>query len=203
MAPADVRGTEVGRSARERIVASAYELFTRRGIRAVGMDEVIERAAAARATVYRHFASKDELVLAVLQRRQQLWTHDLIEEQSRLRGNSPEDQLLAIFDVLQEWFRAGDGYDGCSFIRVLLEMGPAHPAGRASIAYMQELRTIVRQRAQAAGLLDTDDFARSFHILVKGSIVAATEGDLAAADRAQSMARLLIQQHRPAVSSHI
>ncbi|MBV9351818.1 MAG: TetR/AcrR family transcriptional regulator [Mycobacterium sp.] len=203
MAIPDVRGTRPGSSARERIVAAAYELFTRRGIRAVGMDEVIERAGVARATVYRHFGSKDELVLAVLQRRKQLWTYDLIEEQSRLRGNTPEDQLLAIFDVLHEWFHHADGYDGCSFIKVLLEMGAAHPAGQASIAYMEELRTIMRQRAQAAGLRDTDDFARSLHILAKGAMIAATEGDLAAAHRAQNMARALIEEHRPAVPSHI
>ena len=96
----------------------------------MGTDEVIARAGAARATLYRHFATKDALVLAVLQRREELWTHGLIEEQSRQRGNTPEEQLLAIFDVLHDWFQLRDGYEGCSFINVLLELGPAHPAGR-------------------------------------------------------------------------
>ncbi|MDT5225825.1 MAG: hypothetical protein QOG19_3232, partial [Mycobacterium sp.] len=63
--------------ARERILGAAYELFSRRGIRAVGTDEVIERAGVARATLYRHFATKNDLVLAVLDRREQLWTHGL------------------------------------------------------------------------------------------------------------------------------
>src|SRR5271165_684999 len=97
-------------SARERILCAAYELFGRRGIRAVGTDEVIHRAGVAKATLYRHFATKNDLVLAVLERREELWTHGLIEAQSELRGNTPEEQLLAIFDVMHDWFQARDGY---------------------------------------------------------------------------------------------
>ena len=131
---------------------AAYELFSRRGIRAVGTDEVIERAGVAKATLYRHFATKNDLVLAVLERREQLWTHGLIEAQSHLRGSTPEERLLAIFDVLHDWFQNRDGFEGCSFINVLLELGPDHPAGQASIVHIDNVRDIVRQRAIAAGL---------------------------------------------------
>lgn len=131
--------------------SAACELFSRRGIRAVGTDEVIERAEVARATLYRHFATKNDLVLAVLARREELWTHGLIEEQSRRRADTPEQQLLAIFDVLHEWFQLRDGYEGCSFINVLLEVGPDHPDGRAGIAHINHVRDIVRRRALAAG----------------------------------------------------
>lgn len=184
-------------SARERILNAAYELFSRRGIRAVGTEEVIERAGVAKATLYRHFATKDHLVLAVLQRREELWTHGLIEEQSRLRGNTAEEQLLAIFDVMHEWFQLRDGYEGCSFINVLLELGSKHPAGRASIAHIDHVRDIVRHRALAAGLADVEDFASSWHILMKGAIILAAVGDLDAAQRARKMARSLIDEHRP------
>lgn len=184
-------------TARERILAAAYELFSRRGIRAVGTDEVIERASVARATLYRHFATKNDLVLAVLQRREELWTHGLIEERSRQRGNTPEEQLLAIFDVMHDWFQLRDGYEGCSFINVLLELGPAHPAGRASIAHIDHVRDIVRHRALAAGLTDVEDFASSWHILMKGAIILAAVGELDAALRARKMACTLIEQHRP------
>jgi AcrR family transcriptional regulator len=185
-------------TARERILTTAYRLFTRRGIRAVGTDEVIAVSGVAKATLYRHFPSKNDLVLAVLQRREELWTLGLVEQQSRLRGETPEEQLLAIFDVFHDWFQDRDGYEGCSFINVLLEMGAGHPAGQASVAYLDNIRGIVRQRAQAAGLLDIDNFARSWHILMKGSIISAAEGDLEAAHRAQAMARALIEHHRPA-----
>ncbi|OBI98674.1 TetR family transcriptional regulator [Mycobacterium alsense] len=184
-------------SARDRILCAAYELFVRRGIRAVGTDEVIERAGVAKATLYRHFPTKNDLVLAVLHRREQLWTIGLVETQSRLRGASPEEQLLAIFDVFHDWFQNRDGFEGCSFINVLLELGTDHPAGQASVTYLDNIREIVRRRAEAAGLSDVDDFARSWHILMKGSIISAAEGDLDAALRAQRMARALIEQHRP------
>ena len=183
--------------ARERILSTAYRLFTRRGIRAVGTEEVIAQSGVAKATLYRHFPSKNALVLAVLQRREELWTLGLVEQQSRLRGNTPEEQLLAIFDVFHDWFQQRDDFDGCSFINVLLELGAAHPAGQASIGYLENIRTIVGERAEAAGLVDVDDFARSWHILMKGSIISAAEGDLRAAQRAQAMGRSLIERHRP------
>jgi AcrR family transcriptional regulator len=180
---------------RERILATAYELFSRRGIRAVGIDEVISRSGVAKATLYRHFRSKDDLVLAFLARREELWTLGFVEAESHRRGSTPEARLLAIFDVFDEWFRR-DGFDACSFINVLLEMGAEHPAGRASIGHLANIRAIVRDRAAGAGLRDPDGFARSWHILMKGSIVSAAEGDLDAARRAARMAVSLIDRHR-------
>ncbi|OCB30600.1 TetR family transcriptional regulator [Mycobacterium malmoense] len=184
-------------SARERILTAAYELFSRRGIRAVGTEEVIDRAGVARATLYRHFATKNDLVLAVLQRREELWTHGLIEEQSRQRGETPEEQLLAIFDVLHDWIQLRDGYEGCSFINVLIELGPDSPAGRACITHIDHVRDIVRHRAAAAGLTDVEEFASSWHILMKGAMVLAAVGDVDAALRARRMAVGLIDDHRP------
>ena len=181
--------------ARERILDTAYELFSRHGIRAVGVDEVIQRAGVAKATLYRHFPSKDELVLAFLRRREQVWTIDWVEAEAKRRGSTPEEQLLAIFDAFDGWFRRDD-FEACSFINVLLEMGPAHPASAASIQHLENIRSIVRRLAEEAGLRDPDSFARSWHILMKGSIVSAAEGDSEAAQRAKSMARCLIDEHR-------
>jgi AcrR family transcriptional regulator len=201
MATSDIR--PAAPSAHERILNAAYELFSRRGIRAVGTDEVIERAGVAKATLYRHFATKNDLVLAVLERREQIWTHGLIEAQSEQRGDTPEEQLLAIFDVMHEWFQLRDGFEGCSFINVLLELGAEHPAGQASIAHIDHVRDVVRRRALAAGLTDVEDFASSWHILMKGAIVLAAVGDLDAARRAQKMAIPLIAQHRPVAIEEI
>ncbi|MEU7214418.1 TetR/AcrR family transcriptional regulator [Nocardia iowensis] len=181
--------------ARERILATAYNLFTQRGIRDVGVDEVIATAGIAKATLYRHFRTKDELILAVLARRELVWTFGMVEQRSRQLGNTAEERLLAIFDVFDDWFGT-EGFEACTFINVLLEMGPQHPAGRASIDHLDTIRGVVRGRAEEAGLRDPDDFARSWHILMKGSIVSATEGDRHAARRAQAMARALIDSHR-------
>ena len=182
-------------AARERILDGSYGLFSRRGIRDVGVDEVIETAGVAKATLYRHFSSKDELVLAFLERREQLWTREFVEAGAESRGATPEDRLLAIFDVFDDWFRRED-FEACSFINVLLEMGVEHPAGGASVRHLENIRTVVSRLAREAGLRDPVSFAHSWHILMKGSIVAAAEGDVEAARRAQSIARLLIGEYR-------
>lgn len=181
--------------ARERILETAYELFSRRAIRDVGIDEVIDRAGVAKATLYRHFPSKDDLVVAFLERREERWTLAWVEEEARRRGATPEEQLLAIFELFDEWFHRDD-FEACSFVNVLLEMGPAHPVGQASVRHLATIRLVVSRLAEEAALRDPESFARSMHILMKGSIVSAAEGDAEAARRARSMAALLIEQHR-------
>jgi len=184
--------------ARERILETAYELFSRNGLRAVGIDEVIDKASVAKATLYRHFSSKDELVLAFLRRREDRWTHGWVEQEARRRGETAEEQLLAIFDLFDEWFHRDD-FEGCSFINVLLEVGDVgHPVGRASAEHLANIRALIATLAAEAGLRDPDEFARSWCILMKGSIVQAGEGDLDAARRGQRLGRLLIAEYRGA-----
>ena len=181
--------------ARQRILETAYDLFSRRGVRAVGIDEVVERANVAKATLYRHFKTKDDLVLAFLAEREQLWTLGFVELEARQRGATAEERLLAIFDVFDEWFNRDD-FEACSFINVLLELGTDHPAGKASVDYLENIRSVVATLAAEAGLRDTEAFARSWHILMKGSIISAAEGDREAAQRAKQLARLLIDEYR-------
>ncbi len=108
---------------RERLVTAAYELFARNGVQAVGVDAIIERSGVARQTLYRHFGSKQELVLAFLERREEVWTYGWLAAEVQRRERDPRRRLLAIFDVFDEWFRRPD-FEGCSFINVMLE----HPA---------------------------------------------------------------------------
>ena len=185
-----------GQGARERILGTAYELFSHRGIHDVGVDELVERAGIAKATLYKHFRSKDDLVLAFLEQREQIWTYGWVEGEARRRGATPDEQLLAIFDLFDEWFY-GDDFEGCSFVNTLLEFRDLeHPVGRASADYLENIRSLVRNLALEARLRDPDAFALSWHILMKGSIVQAAEGDRDAAKRAQALGRLLIEQHR-------
>lgn len=179
----------------DRILATAYELFSRRGIRDVGTNELISRSGVAKATFYRHFPSKDALVLAFLALRDQVWTVDLIVSEARRRGSTPEERLLAVFDVFGDWFHRDD-FEACTFINVLLEMGPEHPLGKASIGYLSRIRGHIEALAEEAGLSRTEEFARSWHILMKGSIISATEGDFLASKRAQQMGGWLIEHHR-------
>ncbi len=181
-----------GGGARERLLTAAYDLFSRRGIRAVGIDTIIARAGVAKMSFYRHFPSKDELVLAFLQKREQLWTHEWLEAEVSRRAATHRERLLAIFDVFDEWFQRED-FEGCSFINVLLEIVErGHPAREATTSHLANIRVIVRALADGAGVARPDDFARKWHILMKGSIVAAGEGDRLAAQRAREIGRLML-----------
>ena len=188
-------------SARERLLATSYDLFSRRGVRGVGVDEIITTSKITKATFYKHFRTKDELVLAFLDRRDREWTHGFVEAGARSRSDNPEGQLLAIFDVFDEWFSRPDDFEACSFVNVMLEMGPHHPVGQACVGYLQNIRSVVTGLASDAGLREPEEFARSWHILMKGSIVSAAEGDLKAAKRAQEMGRALIAQFRTPAAS--
>jgi AcrR family transcriptional regulator len=181
---------------RERLVTAAYELFARNGVQAVGVDAIIERSGVARQTLYRHFASKQDLVLAFLERREELWTDGWLAAEVRRRARDPERRLLAIFDVFDQWFRTPD-FEGCSFINVLLEYpDPYHPLHVAAAEYLARIRGFLGELATEAGIADPDGFARQWHILMKGSIVAAGEGDRDAARRAKQIGAALLEQAR-------
>ncbi len=178
---------------------TAYELFSARGVRDVGVDELVERAGVAKATLYRHFSSKDELVLAFLQLREERWTMGWLKEKVWERGGTPEEQLLTVFDLFDEWFREPD-YAGCPFIKVLLEMGAEHPAGAACIERLVTIRDLLFELATGAGLRDPSELAQSLHLLLCGSIIQAFAGQTAAAKRARSMAEAVIEKYRQPAS---
>ena len=135
-------------------------------------------------------------MLAFLQRREERWTYGWVEQEARLRGDTPEESLLAIFDLFDEWFHRDD-FEGCSFVNVLLETADRESEiGAASAMHLENIRGVIRTLAEEAGLRDVEEFALTFHILMKGSIVQAGEGDLDAAKRAKRMARTLIDQYR-------
>ena len=182
-------------SGRERLSRAAYELFSRDGTRAVGVDAVIARAGTAKMTLYRNFPSKDDLILDFLRRREQLWTREWLEAESRRRGETPRQQLLAIFDVFSEWFGKPD-FEGCAFLTTMIEISdPGHPVHQAAVGHLVNIRSYIAELAAAAGIADTDAFARKWHILMKGSIMAAHEGDTAAAARAREMGELLLRDY--------
>ena len=146
-------------------------------------------------TLYRHFPSKDELILDFLRRRERLWTEQWLQHESRLRGERPQDQMLAIFDLFSEWFARPD-FEGCAFLTTMMEVNqPDHPVFRASVQHLARIRGYLRELAEAAGVPDPELVARQWHVLMKGSIMAAHEGDAGAASAAREMGVLLLRSH--------
>jgi AcrR family transcriptional regulator len=178
--------------AKERILSAAYDLFSRGGVMAVGVDTIVAHANVAKMTFYRHFPSKDDLVLAFLRTRERLWTHEWLEAEVQRRAATPRERLIAIFDVFDEWFQRED-FEGCSFINVMLETADQrHPVRQASTSHLAHIRLFLHGLAEEAGVAHPDDFARKWHILMKGSIVSAGEGDRQAARRARDIGLLML-----------
>src|SRR5690242_13103389 len=111
-------GTRAG--ARDRILDTAYDLFSRHGIRAVGVDRIIAESGVAKMSLYRHFPSKDDLVIAFLDTRHERWAEAWLATELERRTDTPTGRLLAMFDLLGEWF-AREDFEGCSFVKVMLE----------------------------------------------------------------------------------
>ena len=185
----------------ERLLETAYELFSARGVRDVGVDELVERAGVAKATLYRHFASKDELILAFLQLREERWTVGWLEDSVRARGVTAEEQLLVVFDLFEEWFRDPQ-FAGCPFIKVLLEMGAGHPAGAACIEHLETVRDFLTKLATEAGCFrDPAELALSLQLLFCGSIIHASAGFPGSAQRAKTMANAVLEEFRQPATS--
>ncbi len=198
--PAQPHRPPPGAGARDRILRAAYDLFTHHGVQAVGIERVITEAGISKATLYRHFKSKDDLVRAVLDLRQELWTERWLISETRRRGATPTEQLLAVFDAFDDWFRRGD-YEGCFFVNTLLE-SHREPIAAASIAKLQNVRAFLETLAQAAGSPDPEVLASDWQLLMIGAIVAAVRGQPDAAVRARVLgrARLDLEDLRPVAS---
>lgn len=179
-------------TAQERLERTAYELFSRHGIRAVGVDTIAARAGVAKMTLYKNYPSKDELALAFLRNREARWTRGWLQGELERRGGTPGDKLLAVFDLFDEWFHRAD-FEACSFTKVVLEHDEhSHPVRRAAVGHIANVRSFIRQLASDAGVSDADGFSWQWQILMIGSIVLAYAGDLDTAQRAKAVGRRLL-----------
>jgi AcrR family transcriptional regulator len=192
-----VSGASASRvGARERVLAAAYELFSQRGTRDVGIDTIVKRSGVAKMSLYHHFRSKEELVAAFLEQRERLWTIEWLKSEVCRRARSPGKRLLAAFDLFSDWFRS-DGFDGCPFIKVLMEYPPGHPSRRAAVQHIANIRQFLKELAAQVGIRNPDLFASTWHIMMKGAVVSACEGNLNAAREAKVAAGLYLRSCLP------
>jgi AcrR family transcriptional regulator len=180
--------------ARERILDTAFRLFYARGIKAVGVDLIIAESGVAKATFYKHFPAKDELVVAYLDRVDEIWTAQL-HAAAEAAGPEPADQLVGLFDALTSSCRR-DGYRGCAFINAAAETMPGTPVHERTVAHKQAVLAWVRDLAAQAGARDPDALARALTLLLDGGLASgALDADPAAAVSAASSARVLVSAH--------
>jgi AcrR family transcriptional regulator len=177
--------------ARERILLTAYELFRRHGVNAVGVDRIVAEAGVAKTTLYRHFRSKDDLVLAVLGRHEQVWRVGWLEP-GVMRETTPAARLLAIFDLFDDWFRQ-ETYQGCLFVNTLLE-SRTEAIRLEAAARLTGVRALVARLAEEAGVADPTEFALRAQILMWGAIVGALNGQVDAARSARAVAAILLEE---------
>jgi AcrR family transcriptional regulator len=182
--------------ARTRILDAAYDLFSREGINAVGIDRIIAAAPVAKATLYHHFASKEDLVCAFLDLRGKRWTADWLQaEIERLAANG-EARAIVVFDALDEWINRPD-FEGCSFINTLIEIGNrGGPIHKTTVRHLDSIRVMMEGYAREAGAANPRDTAFQLQILMMGAIVSARRGDGQAARRARTVAELIVHDSK-------
>jgi AcrR family transcriptional regulator len=187
--------SEPAKTARERILDTAEELFYREGIRAIGIDTVIERSGVAKMSLYRNFASKEELIAAFLARRNEKywrWWDGIMAR----HPEAPEQQLEDLFAALPERI-CRPGYRGCSFLNAATEFPEAgHLGRRAALDHYQELRQRLLALCRRLKAAKPKQLADQLMLLIEGAYT--TGGILGYHDAAKSVtkaAQALIKYH--------
>ena len=157
---------------RDHLVETALKLFCRDGFHATGIDTILADAGVAKMTLYNHFKSKDELILAALRRRDERFRNWFMRAVER-RATTPRDRLLAIFDTLDEWL-SGPEFSGCMFINAAAEYGRHDSPIHASTAEHKGLvLAYIRELTARAGAREPDRLASGLMLLAEGAIVMA------------------------------
>lgn len=157
------------------MLAAASELFYARGIAAVGVEAVAERAGVTKKTLYDRFGSKERLVVEYLVDRDQQWRL-LLDQRLNGAGTAPADRLAALFDTSQEWARAR-AWKGCAMINAHAEISdPAHPAYAVIVGQKRWMLSLLRELAVAVGSPVPDDVAAELMLVHEGVLAAGGIG---------------------------
>jgi len=182
---------------REKILATAEKLIYENGIHATGMDLLVKTSGVARKSIYRYFATKDDVAAAALNARDVRWMQWFRSECEK--AQTPQARILGIFDVLGSWFES-DGFRGCAFINTAGEVGDADdPIRQIAKLHKQKLLDYTLELTRQLQVNDPVKLARQLFVLIEGTItVARVMGDLTALDSAREIAKLLLEQEQRA-----
>jgi AcrR family transcriptional regulator len=188
--------------ARQRILDTAFHLFYAHGPRGVGVDTIIAESGVAKATLYKYFRCKDDLVLAYLDKVDEVWVGQLREAASAgaataggatARGATAGARLVGMFDALVSAFRT-DGYHGCAFINTAAESAPHSAVHARTVAHKQFVRAWVTEMARGAGAADPELLAQQLTLLLDGALAAGVlDANVAAVSAAKAAAQALVE----------
>jgi AcrR family transcriptional regulator len=180
--------------ARQRILETADRLFYEEGVRAVGIDRIIAEAKVAKMTLYTHFPSKDDLILAVLKHREEEMSKFFRSALRRL-GQKTKSPLRAFFAALKEWFES-PGFRGCAFQNAAVELADPDHAGTEFVrGHKQRFGEFLRGLVEQSDGKAAAKVAPAVTLLVEGAIVTAViQGKPDAADVARDAALKLVAQ---------
>ena len=184
-------------SLREHVLDVASRLFYEKGVRNVGIDEIIKESGVARMTLYNNFGSKDQLVKEYLNRTSERFLTEYREKIDRAAAQ-PSDRLVAAFSVLDEWFSSPD-FRGCWITNATVEM-PKHdgPVREARESYHAALRELFLDLARDAEVSDPEELVEQLLVIQRGAIISALlESDPAASERASRVAKRAVEAYLP------
>ncbi len=155
---------------RDELVRKALKVFYRNGFHATGMDKLVVETGVSKTSMYKHFRTKEELILAALRLRDENfrnWLYRRMEE----GADTPKAQLLAMFDALGEWFSEPE-FQGCMFIKASAEyQNPKDPIHVQAAEHKRLISEHIREIARASGAHDPEDLSDQLMVLAEGAIV--------------------------------
>jgi AcrR family transcriptional regulator len=181
----------------QRLIDAASALFFRDGINATGIAAVAEFAGVSKMTLYAHFASKDELIVAFLDKRNERW--EAAVEQTLAASEAPTEKLLGLFDLHRQWLREG-GLRGCPYVNSAAEFPDrSHPVRLAVDRHKRGVKQHLLDLAESAGLTQPQTLVRRLFLLLEGAfLTGALENDDSVFLVARELAAELIDAAKPA-----
>ena len=181
-------------NARDRLIETAITLFNRYGFHATGVDRIVAVAKVAKKTLYAHFPSKEDLILAALSRKRAAFADKFLPS-VLAASDQPRERLLSLFELAKSWFNDPDFF-GCIFVNAAVEYSqPGHPINACAREFKTLLRGFAREQAVFGGAADPEMLADQIALLFEGATtVAQVQARPDAATTAKTIAALLIDQ---------
>lgn len=182
---------------RDELLQKALSVFYQNGFNATGMDMLVKETGISKTSMYKHFKTKDDLILATLRLRDELFRNTIVRRMEEL-SDTPKGQILALFDAMGEWFRSEE-FRGCMFIKASSEFqNPSHAIRRQSAEHKLLFAEHIQKLLIEAGYNTTDVLTRQLMVLKEGAIIAAhVSQSTTAAEDAKEVANMLLEGAKP------